>query len=533
MRAKKAVAYSIVFSFGAHIAFGAYNVIAKTKIFFNLKTVKQDIVVKKPVKKRGTTYAQAFKFETPVDIQSVSTGLDKEQLKKAEMKSREEEIAEPLSARDLKTPDEVEEKYTTIEEGEKRETRENLLGSLILTDNEAAQSIDIAAISEDFKEKMPGFTPELTGGILDSIKGKVIATFGKKNVAVISRQRKFSNLKEYLLCDIATYEDPEDGQRYFRIGIRAGPNASEMDRMPKEIVFLIDCSLSIQRERLEEFKKGILFCLSHLNPDDLFNIIAFKQKMIWFRSESVKPNRAVIKDAIKFVDRLTAGETTDTYMALYESLKQPEGMIPSYLILFSDGRPTFGITNSRQIITQISQMNRGRRPIFAFSGGLRVNRYFLDFISYKNRGWTEYADRTHLIDKYLSRMYEKIKDPILLQLRYNVSGLNEDDIFPRSLPDFYRNAEFTLYGTYKDENEFSLQLLGDTHEETNEFTVIGSLSDARVGDKDIARNWAFNKIYYLIGLMEYQKDNARILEEINRLCDKFGIQTPYTEGIEE
>jgi len=120
-----------------------------------------------------------------------------------------------------------------------------------------------------------------------------------------------------------------------------------------------------------------------------------------------------------------------------------------------------------------------------------------------------------------------------LQLRYNVSGLNEDDIFPRSLPDFYRNAEFTLYGTYKDENEFSLQLLGDTHEETNEFTVIGSLSDARVGDKDIARNWAFNKIYYLIGLMEYQKDNARILEEINRLCDKFGIQTPYTEGIEE
>ncbi|MFC1808166.1 hypothetical protein ACFL0T_07390 [Candidatus Omnitrophota bacterium] len=176
-------------------------------------------------------------------------------------------------------------------------------------------------------------------------------------------------------------------------------------------------------------------------------------------------------------------------------------------------------------------MNNGKRPIFAFSGGSRVNRYFLDFISYKNRGWTEYAYHNYKIAKHIANMYEKIKDPLLLNLRYRASGINSEDIVPKALPDFFKNAEFALFGRYKDENEFSLQLLGDLNEQTNEFIVVGSLKDASKGSVDIAKGWAFNKIYYLIGLLEYDKDNKDIIDEINSLSERFGIETPYSREI--
>jgi hypothetical protein len=82
-------------------------------------------------------------------------------------------------------------------------------------------------------------------------------------------------------------------------------------------------------------------------------------------------------------------------------------------------------------------------------------------------------------------MYDKIKDPMLLNLRYRVSNVDYTNIFPKSLPDFFKNAEFVLYGKYEDENKFSLQLLGDVNDQTNEFIVLGSLKDAKEGGKDI------------------------------------------------
>jgi len=75
--------------------------------------------------------------------------------------------------------------------------------------------------------------------------------------------------------------------------------------------------------------------------------------------------------------------------------------------------------------------------------------------------------------------------------------------------------------------------LGDLEGETNEFMIIGSLDKAIESNADIAKNWAFNKIYHLIGLMKPNKQNTKIIDEINYLCKKFNIQTPYSKQLEK
>ena len=234
---------------------------------------------------------------------------------------------------------------------------------------------------------------------------------------------------------------------------------------------------------------------------------------------------------MRFVEALTAGEKTDAYTALYKTIQEKHLRRPSYLIFLSDGRPTKGVVDSRRLINEVSALNQGKVVIFSFSGGTRVNRYLLDFLAYKNRGWAEYSYRTHLIGETLAQFYDKIRDPILLNPRYYVSGLDQENIYPKILPDFFRNTEFTLYGRYTDATTFSLQVLGDRNGKTREFFMKGSLADAKEGGEDIARGWAFNKIYHLISQLRYGGDNSKIIAEIRTLSRKFHIKTPYGRTI--
>lgn len=387
-------------------------------------------------------------------------------------------------------------------------------------------------LPENFLDRMPGFTPRaiqstgLTSGINVDKSSWVTESFTR-----VVKQKELESLKKFLDYDVATYQDPTDGQRYYRISVRAGEDTLGLPTVAKEIIFLVDCSLSIEARRLEELKQGLQYGLKRLNPQDRFNIRAFKENIISFRKNSVPPTPENIIQALAFVSDLTAGQKTDTYEALYKTIQMEHVMSPSYLIFLSDGHATKGVTDSRRIINKIAAANEGRVAIFGFSGGLRVNRYLLDFIAYKNRGWTEYSYRTHQIGDKMGLMVDKISDPILLNLRYYISGVDTGNIFPRLLPDFFRNAEFTLYGTYGEEDEFFLQLLGDVDGKAKEFVIKASLKNATSGDRDIAKHWAFNKIYHLIGLLGDHQRNEALIRQIHALSKKFGIKTPYSKSI--
>jgi len=544
-----AVLFAITVSAIMHILFFAYSatvelpgirsVMDRSKSIFHIKTVDKKPVArrKRPSQNKKTTYLKKLRFEGPAMPMKASLGIGDEKIEKKQFVKESEKISKPLSIKDLKDMEDLEKERRAerLAKRADRKTRKDIVEVSKGMGEDAAIPEDMLKVdfSAEFIEEMPGFTPKAVGGIMHNISRGILSRFGIGESSPIMRKGDFSGLEEYLVYNILTYEDPDDGKKYYKITVQAGKDVEKLKRMPKEMVFLIDCSLSIQKERLEEFKEGLLYALKNLNPDDVFNIMAFKEYVSWFRPDSVKPEPDVVKEAMDFVGGLTAGEGTDAYKALLEAIQVKTSIDPSYIIMFSDGRPTYGITDSRKIINKISETNEGERPIFVLSGGLRVNRYFLDFISYKNRGWAEYAHRSHQIAEHVSSMYDKIKDPVFLNLRYRVNGLNEDEVFPKTLPDFYRHAEFNLYGAYGGEDEFSLQLLGDIENEINEFIVVDSLKSAKKGDKNIAREWAFNKIYYLIGLLEEDSKNKKVIEEINSLCARFDIMTPYSEEIKK
>ncbi len=353
---------------------------------------------------------------------------------------------------------------------------------------------------------------------------------GKDEIAATkekTRVGEYEDISRYLDVEIFTYTDPASNEKYFKLIITAKEESS-FKVFPKEIIFLIDSSKSITEEKLSYMKDGVSAALGSFNPDDRFNIIAFRGDLVRFKKDSVNPAKETIKEARSFIKKLNAIGQTDVEGALLDIIREPPGMKPSYVVLITDGRPTTGVIDSRRIIQQITRNNGMERPIFCFGGGRKVNKYLLDFIAHQNRAWSRFAATSYEMERQFNEFYNEIKDPVLLNVRYRVKGIDPDEIYPKYLPDFYRGKSFVVYGRFNDEDIFSMQILGEIEGKTKELIFKRSLADASIGGEDIASEWAFSKVYYLISRNTMGiGDIDKLREEIDGLSREYGIITPY------
>jgi uncharacterized protein YegL len=335
---------------------------------------------------------------------------------------------------------------------------------------------------------------------------------------------KAEDIKSFLGYDLSTYEDPEDHEKYFRLSVKVEDLPGSLPAIPKEIVFLIDTSNSIGADLLEKFNKGVQECLSQLGGSDKFNIVAFNNKIVRMQEQSVPNDVDNIQRATEFLNHLKANGSTDLYDTILKTIELNNPMKPAYIFLMSDGEPTQGVLDSQQIINQIAKVNKGRVALFGFGGGF-VNKYFMNFVSFTNRGWSESSSFLQA-DRGVVDMYNHIKEPVLINLRYYATGLNEKEIYPKVLPDLFRGAEFVLYGHYNSQDKFLFQLRGDGETGLKQYIVDDNLSNGHPADRSIAQEWAMRKIYHLIGLFEYNQNNDALIEEVEALAKKFDLKIP-------
>lgn len=545
MQNKKIFIYSLTVSLILHLVFfagstkvklsGIYTFLEESKKFFNLKAVDIEIPKARPFIKRGVTYTQSLKFQQP-EYSKIEIKSDKPSRKKIKSK---QELPGRREKKKLSLP---EEKYLEetakipSQEKKLRKTQVELVqfskeGMRTFSADDLEKVIKQAKLPDEFKDKMPGFTPAQTGGFLENLKYRFFGKLSPGYKPFTAKEGKLKDLEGYLVSNLSTYQDPKTKENYFKLTVRAGPDAEVLGLFPKEMIFLIDSSLSIRSPRLSQIKKGIIYWLEHLSVDDRFNIISFRDNIEKLSQKSLKPTKGNIEKAKDFIDQIRASKRTDVYNALAEAIRANSVVSPSYIILFSDGYPTKGIINPTKIISNISRKNNAKKAIFSFAAGKEINRYLLDFISYKNRGWTEYAHTEDGVKEKMEKMHNKVKDPILINVRYNLKGIDSNEVFPQALHDIYLNTEFTLYGKYHQQDKFALQLIGDSRKAINEFMVVALLQEARQGSRSIAKEWALNKIYYLTGLLNYGEYNQKIIKEIKELSKKFKINTPYIYNI--
>jgi hypothetical protein len=353
--------------------------------------------------------------------------------------------------------------------------------------------------------------------------------------APLSQELRAQNPYEFFddLVDIQveSYVPKDEQEGYFRLRI-SPKKGGNVQVLPKDVTFVVDASNSIVQRKLDASVEGLKKALDLLRPDDLFNVVVFRDSPKYFQADRVPATKENKAAAIAFINGLKSFGQTDIFSAIRPVVNVPaRDGIPGMVLVVTDGRPTAGLRDGRMIINSLTEENSKRNPIYAFSGGQTVNRYLLDLLAYRNKGESYVSGQIEAMGKDLPTFFRQLNDPILMDLRADYGNVDDANLFPRELPDFFRGRAVTVYGRFdpKKDGEMTMRLVGKAATKQKELVFKTDLKQARGGDEEIARAWAFRKVYYLIGEIVRAGETPERTSELRELCRRYNIKTVYDE----
>jgi Mg-chelatase subunit ChlD len=338
-------------------------------------------------------------------------------------------------------------------------------------------------------------------------------------------------LDPLLRVSVRTWWEPKGGAGYYEVEINANEQADRLVTIPKDALFLVDSSGSIGFAKLNQFVRGLSLALDYLQPEDRFNVVAFRENPQPLFDTCVPVTAERLDQARGFLRELSSRGKTDVYAGVAPFVTPPrrDETRPLLIFLLTDGRTTTGheLANN-EFIRRVTQENRAAASIFSFSAGDNSNLFLMDYLSYKNRGFSLHIAELDGSATELTTYVGGLTDIIVADLACRVTGKLGEEVYPRQLQHLFRGHPLTVYGKVPaGTRELAIQVRGHNREgKDEELIVTADLAKTTAGTADLARRWAAQKIYYLIGEWTIRNDDAT-RKEIQALAAQYDILIPY------
>jgi len=359
-------------------------------------------------------------------------------------------------------------------------------------------------------------------------------------------------VEQLLDINVTQFSSPEDAQYlYFKVAVergrsavsgqgglggRAGTDAAaapSLPVLPKGVVLMQDCSMSITQPKLDEFKKGAVLWLESIRPGDYFNVISFSDGVEAAFADLVPMTPQNKQTARWFVDDMGLRGKTDVYASLQKlqamSVRSP---VPVVAILLTDGRPTVGLQDSTDIIEKFTREAGGKLSVFCVGGGSRANEYLLDLLSYRNRGDSILVGAASQLPKAMGNMADQLERPVLADLRYAFTGEVQPEVYPTTLTHLYLDRPLEIFGRVPraGAGKLAFQVVGTSKSrETHDMVFQLDPRTGGQGDAYLRQQWAWHKMYHLIGTYLKTRDASQ-LAQIRLMASKFNLRVPYISG---
>jgi len=327
---------------------------------------------------------------------------------------------------------------------------------------------------------------------------------------------------------LLTHYDDKDGG-FFLGMVSPKVEISKEKKVKKNVIFILDTSGSMKGKKIEQARGALKFCLNSLNRGDRFNVIDFDDRIESFKSELVEVNSANLDEALEFVRKTEADGGTDINSALLTGLEQiTSDNRPNFLIFLTDGLPTVGVTELKEILKNVDENNRYRTRVFVFGVGYDVNTHLLDKIASENHATSDYVSPDEDIEIKVSHFFKKISNPILTDLALKFDRIETSQIYPKELPDLFQGSQLILLGKFDGRGTSGVTLTGSAENEKKEYRY--QVDFAREKDKNdfVPVLWATRRIGYLIDQIRLYGKNKELVDEIVVLSKRYGIITEYT-----
>jgi len=330
-------------------------------------------------------------------------------------------------------------------------------------------------------------------------------------------------------ASILTFRPRTDRDGFFMLMALPGQNITAKV-LPKDVIFVIDVSGSMQGEKIDQAKDALKYCVGALNSEDRFEIISFSSDVRMFQGDLQNADDDPKGNARYFINSLSASGGTNINEALLRALKlkNEEDHRLTSIVFLTDGLPTEGEQNIARIIQNVKRAKKSFINVFTFGVGYDVNTFLLDKLAQESGGSSNYVKPGEHIEREVSRFFAKITEPVMTSPELDFGGLRVYDVYPKELPDLFKGERAVIFGRYQKPGEGKVTLSGKQGKNRKSYSYEIEMPRRQTNNDFIANLWANRKVSDMLMKLRFEGENAELVESIKALALEYGIVTPYT-----
>lgn len=231
---------------------------------------------------------------------------------------------------------------------------------------------------------------------------------------------------------------------YFSLLIEPPVGAVMGPAVPREMVFLLDCSGSMFGLPMDASKAFMRRALTGLSTQDSFRIIRFSDVATEFSTKPLLATPENISKGLAYTESLQGSGGTVMSSGVYQALANATapGQVRQVVFL------TDGYIGNEQEILRLVTKNLDDARLYAFGVGTSVNRYLLDELARVGKGFSQYMDPTADVEEVASNLVARLQHPVLTQLSIDWQELPVTDVLPAQLPDLFAGQSVQVQGRY-------------------------------------------------------------------------------------
>ncbi|MEK7832630.1 MAG: TonB family protein, partial [Acidobacteriota bacterium] len=317
---------------------------------------------------------------------------------------------------------------------------------------------------------------------------------------------------------------------FFTLMLQPPERVTVANVSPKEIVFVLDTSGSMRGFPIEKAKEAMKLAIDGMNPQDTFNLITFAGDTHVLFPQPAPATRENLKRAQDFLASRSGSGGTEMMKAIKTALDPSNSQDHVRIVCFmTDGY----VGNDLEIVGEIQKHPNAR--VFAFGIGESVNRFLLDKMAEEGRGEVEYVSLEDDGSAAAKRFHERVRNPLLTDIRVEWGGLPVADVYPKRIPDLFSAKPLVLTGRYTGGARGIVRLIGRVGAQTFTRDIPVELPESQSEHDVLATLWARTRIDDLMS-QDYSgiqngspKDDAK--EAITQLGLEYRLMTQFTSFV--
>jgi Ca-activated chloride channel family protein len=282
------------------------------------------------------------------------------------------------------------------------------------------------------------------------------------------------------------------------------PTVQPTQRMPVEMLYMIDVSGSMAGTSIEQAREALLQALDRLRPSDRFGILQFSNDYREFATAPLPATPENLEVARNYVRRLQAGGGTEMLPALLHLMRKPE--IPGYLrhiVLLTDG----DLGNEEQIFAALRHDLGGAR-LYTVAIGSAPNLFLATKMAQFGRGTFTHIADINEIRAQITQLFETIESPVLTDVKLSFDGVEMAEVYPERLPDLFQRQPLLIFGRISKGRVGKVRLTARAGNDLYETTIAfdGSRATFHPG---ITTLWARQRVDELIDRWRESDENGQ------------------------